>query len=153
MNRLRGVEARIAEQRDRYFANLRPADLPDAPETPTLLRKGPVRGNHQGKRLNATVREEARRRLNAGESKSDVARSLGVSITTVSRYVPERPALAKGRPTDDVLRERICQLAKKHPDMNALAISVHIGCSPNTVRSALDAAGITTKRRSYRKTA
>lgn len=154
MNRaLRELEARVLQARERYLASQRLADLPDAPETPALLRKGPVRGNHQGKRLSASVRDEARRRLAAGESKSNVARSLGVSITTVSRYAPEHPAPAKGRPPDEVLRKRICQLAKRRPDLNALAIAIRIGCSPNTVRDAIAAAGITIKRRTYRKTA
>ena len=154
MNRaLRELDARVLEARERYLASQRLADLPDAPETARAAPQGPVRGNHQGKRLSASVRDEARRRLAAGESKSDVARALGVTITTVSRYAPEHPAPSKGRPPDEVLRKRICQLAKRRPDLRALAIAIRIGCSPNTVRVALDAAGITIKRRPYRKTA
>lgn len=70
------------------------------------------------------VRDDAIRRVNAGESKSSVARELNISLETIGRWTPE---VTSRRPIDLTLREKVIERVRKGESKRKVAKELGIG--------------------------
>lgn len=70
------------------------------------------------------LREEAIRRINAGESKSKVAREMGIPADTVGRWTPE---ITSRRPIDLALRDQVIQRVRSGESKRKVAKELGIG--------------------------
>jgi len=72
----------------------------------------------------AHVRDEAIRRVNAGESKSSVSRDMNISIETIGRWTPE---VTSRRPIDFALREQVIERVRNGESKRKIAKELGIG--------------------------
>lgn len=70
------------------------------------------------------IRDEVVRRVNAGESKSQVARDLDISLETVGRWTPE---VISRRPIDLSLREQVIERVRNGESKRKVAKELGIG--------------------------